>query len=317
MSHLFTPLTVHDRLRFEQALTCSREGGTTSLATWAFAPHMIWQDMFAYAWAEIDGWWCLFAEYRDGVFMPLPPLGPLPQGVSHTSCAFKDVVQHVLEYMMTHNKGSAVTRIENVPEELKPRFSELGVTLREKDPDYLYRRQDLVDLKGNRYKAPRAASNRFSRENRAQYRSYDVMDRDECLALFHRWTAQKEAQHVRAGTPSDILARYMLEDAEPSHRCILQSSDALGLVGRVICVDGAIRGYTFGYERSPDVFCILAEVVDRTLSGAAQFLFREFCGDMEAYPFINTMDDSGLTSLARSKRAYHPVRMLSNFIATP
>ncbi|GJL62671.1 MAG: hypothetical protein NPIRA04_13250 [Nitrospirales bacterium] len=295
--------------------TC--EGGTTSLATWAFAPHMMWQELFSYTWAEIDGWWCLFAEYGDGVFMPLPPLGPIPNGGRQDSYPFKDVVNHVVKYMEIKNHGTAVTRIENVPEELKQEFEELGFTVSKKDSDYLYRRQDLVNLKGDRYKVPRAAYNRFCRSHQAQYRSYEMINQDECLALFHRWALQKEAQYSEVGRLEDFSARYMLQDAESAHRIILQSSKLLGLAGRVLCLDGVILGYTFGYERTSDVFCILVEVVDRTVYGAAQFLFREFCREMEPYTFINTMDDSGLPSLACSKRAYHPVQMVSNYIVTP
>jgi len=81
-------------------------------------------------------------------------------------------------------------------------------------------------------------------------------------------------------------------------------------VGETVC------GYTFGYARNPQVFCALVEVADRTILGLAQYLFRELCRECSNYQFINTMDDSGLPSLAHSKRAYHPFRLVSNSIAT-
>jgi hypothetical protein len=92
----------------------------------------------------------------------------------------------------------------------------------------------------------------------------------------------------------------------------------LGLVGRVVRLGATVRGYTFGYRRSASVFCVLLEVADRTIPGLAQFMFRELCREAtgEGYEFINTMDDSGLPGLARSKRAYHPVRLVPSFIAT-
>lgn len=286
------------------------------LAAWAFAPHYVWNEVLSYELAEIDGWWCLFARYVDGMFMPLPPLGPRPGVGLHIANAYRDVVNQAMDFMKGKNHGREVTRIENVPGELKSCFEDMGYTLTSKDPDYLYRRQDIIGLKGDRYKAPRAAYNRFLRAHRARVRPYEMIDRDECLALFHRWAAQKEAQHAQVGMPSDTIAGYMLQDAESAHRVILHSSEPLGLIGRVLWVDGVIRAYTFGFERSSDVFCVLVEVADRTLYGAAQFLFREFCREMEGYAFINTMDDSGLPSLARSKRAYHPIQMVANYIVT-
>ncbi len=57
---------------------------------------------------------------------------------------------------------------------------------------------------------------------------------------------------------------------------------------------------------------------DRSVPGLAQFISREFCREAEAagYEFINTLDDSGLPSLARSKHAYHPVRLVASYMAT-
>ena len=310
-----TPLTLDDRPRFERLVALTQPGGLTPLATWGLPPHYIWRELFSYSWAEVDGWWCLFAEYADGMFMPLPPLGPCSWVGSSNPSPLKDVLAQVMEYMHTRNGGSGVTRIENIPEELRDEFQQWGYKLGLKDPDYLYQTQDLVTLKGDRYKSPRAAYNRFLRAHRVRYAPYRVPDRDACLALLQRWIAQKEETPFTLGSHADTVARYMLKDAVSAHRTALYHYQALGLVGRVVWVNNMIRGYTFGFERSSEVFCVLLEVADRTIYGLAQFLFREFCRELQKYPFINTMDDSGLPSLAKAKRAYHPCRMVANYLA--
>ncbi|HKN87307.1 MAG TPA: hypothetical protein VJV04_10640, partial [Nitrospiraceae bacterium] len=72
------------------------------------------------------------------------------------------------------------------------------------------------------------------------------------------------------------------------------------------------------YFRAPSVFCVLIEIADRSLAGLASYLFREFC--REAYAqgatAINTLDDSSLQTLRRSKQHYHPIRMIPSYIAT-
>jgi len=316
------PLTLDDRPRFERALA----GFQTPLAHYAFAPHVVWRECFSYRWAEVAGCFCLFAEYADGVFMPLPPLrletgerreargereesGRLPLA----ACPSPSVLAACFALMRERNKGTAVSRIENIPEEFKPAFESLGYRLVPKDPDYLYRASDLAGLVGDRYKSQRAACNRFVRVYAtAKLEAYQEADSDECLALFRNWAAQKQQE------PCDELASYMLSDAESAHREALVHHHELGLVGRVVRVGAAIRGYTFGCRRSVSVFCVLFEVADRTIPGLAQFMFKEFCREAagEGYEFVNTMDDSGLPSLARSKRAYHPVQLVTSFIAT-
>lgn len=69
-----SPLTVADRSLVEQALASTDWARETPLAAYAFAPHFIWRELFAYWRADIAGHLCLFAEYEDGLFMPLPPL---------------------------------------------------------------------------------------------------------------------------------------------------------------------------------------------------------------------------------------------------
>lgn len=293
------PLTFADRPYFERACASI----DSPLAAYAFAPHMVWRALFSYSWAEIDGACCLFAEYADGVFMPLPPLG---------SGSFIEPLAQAFAYMRRRNKGSAVSRVENVPDGWKLALESAGFHVIPKDPDYLYYVEDLVRLAGGQYKSQRAACNRFMRERRYRYEPYDDGYRESCLELHRLWTAQQEA---RVLTP---FARRMLEDSAEAHQEALIHYDALGLIGRVVLVDDAVRAYTFGYRRSRSVFCILFEVADRQMPGLAQFIFRAFCREAagQGYRFINTMDDSGLDGLRRSKEAYRPLRLIPSYIVT-
>lgn len=293
------PLGSGDRVRFANALAAS----DSTLAAYHLAPHLIWQSLFSYRWTELAGHLCLFAENQEGMFMPLPPLGPGP---------LNEPVAKAMAIMRERNHRSKITRIENIPGELKPTLEALGYRVTPKDHEYLYRARDLAELRGDRYKSQRAAYNRFVRAGPFHYEPYRDVDRDACLALYRDWCAQQERRGL------DAVARQMLTDSEAAHREALTHCRDLGLVGRVVRMDAAIRAYTFGYERSPSVFCVLLEVADRSIPGLAQFVFREFCREAfgRGCEFINTMDDSGLPSLARSKRAYHPVRLIPSYIAT-
>jgi uncharacterized protein len=317
MSLHLSPLTIKDQFRLHQAIASTLIGGETPLAAWSFPPHFIWKDLLTYSWTEIDGWWCLFAEYPDGLFMPLPPVGPRSKAGSPAAVSLKDVLKQVMEFMDSRNHGSRVTRIENIPASLKEEIQQWGYLFTLKDPDYLYRTADLIHLKGNAYKSQRAAYNRFVRAHHIRLSPYHMIDRDACFALFHRWVHQKEDLSLARSSPNEDLARLMLRDAANAHRVVLQQYRDLGLTGRIVWMDGSVKAYTFGYPRSPEVFCILLEVADRSVYGLAQYLFREFCREFRQYPLVNSMDDSGLPDLARAKRAYHPCQLVPNYIAQP
>ena len=292
------PLTVGDRSRLEQAMTMMN----TSLSAYGFAAHFIWRKHFAYSWCEIADHVCLFAQYADGLYMPLPPLGQGPVAES---------VARAFALMRDRNHGSAVSRIENVPEELRSSLEMLGYRLTPKDPDYFYSVSDLVSLSGDRYKSQRAACNRFIRDHQVQLEPYREDDREACLALYRLWALQQEARGL------DGLALAMLKEAESVHGEALTFHETIGLVGRVVQIDGVICAYTFGYALSSAVFCVLLEVADRSMNGLAQFIFREFCREAfhQGYQFINTMDDSGLERLRISKYAYRPLRFIPSYIA--
>ncbi len=300
-----SPLTLADRPRFERVLAAWE----TPLGAFAFAYHFVWRRLLAYAAADCAGHLCLFAESPDGWFMPLPPL---PAGGEGDRSSFSEALAHVFAFMRERNGARAGTRIENVPEELSPLVEAAGYRVVPKDAEYLYRARDLTRLAGDRYKSQRAACNRFTRLYQYQYAPYRPDDREACLALYRRWADQQAARGL---TP---VARQMLEDSALAHEEALSHAEALGLVGRVVRVDGTVAAYTLGYRRSRSVFCVLLEVADRSLPGLAQVIFQEFCREAAeaGYEFINSLDDAGLPGLAASKRAYRPVRLVSSYVVT-
>ena len=158
------------------------------------------------------------------------------------------------------------------------------------------------------------------------YRPFRPDDVAACLALFQQWQ-----QGVKHDGFSD-LPMHLAKDAEHAHRQGISHAADLGLIGRVVEVDGQIAAYTFGYplnqSKPPSplegegggeggTFCILFEIADRNVKGLGAYIFREFCREHESYELINTMDDSGLQGLRRAKLAYHPIRLVESYIITP
>lgn len=293
------PLTPNDYPRFQQAL----RKVNVQLASYGLPTHLIWRELFTYLWAEYDEYLCLFAEYGDGVFMPLPPIG---------KGSLVRPLEKAWAFMREQNRGSSVSRIENIPEKWKQQWESWGYRLRAKDADYLYEAQALAELRGDPYKSQRAACNRFERMNRYRYMPYQARDREACLDLYRRWAFHKRIYH------DDPVAAHMLSDSLAAHRETMDQCDALGLRGRLVWVDGALAGYTFGFFQTSSLFCILLEVTDRSFAGLSSWVFREVCREayLQGAAFINTMDDSSIGGLARSKQSYRPVQMLRSFIAT-
>jgi Fe-S-cluster containining protein len=299
-----TPLADADRPLFESALKWTR----TELSSYSWPALMVWKDHLQYSWTVIDRQFCLFARYVDGLFMPLPPLG---------ETLIPEAVQKCFARMDSINTHPAVSRIENIPPEQVAGFEAMGFVLKPKEQEYLYEREALVRLAGDRYKTKRWACNRFVRDHRngpVRLEPYRPSDLDDCLEFFDRW----KKQQGKSGPPSSQREEegMMLEDAASVHRRALENFTALGLTGRVVRLDGKIVGYTFGFPLRPGIFCVLLEVADREIAGLAAYLFREFCLELSDYAVIHAMDDSGLERLRAAKLSYHPSKILTSYIAT-
>lgn len=297
------PLTVADAPRYARALVDSGWLAGEPLAAHAFAYHYLWTTLLPYWWMEQDRTLYLFAQSPDGFFLACPPIGAGP------------LVQRVREafaLMRGWNRSSAVSRIENVSETQKDELVRAGFRCGAKPPDYVYDAAALAELKGDGYKSQRALCNRVVREHAVTIDSYRASDREACAVLYERWAVQKR----RSGL--DRMGLLLLEDAEAAHRLACFEGALLGLEGTVARVDGEVHAYTFGYWLTPQVFCVVIEVGDRSMPGLAQLLFRATCRRVveRGGTRINAMDDAGLPGLREAKQAYRPVALVNNWVVT-
>ncbi len=231
--------------------------------------------------------------------MPIPPMG---------ASLSQKVIREAYAFTLEANGAKQIARIENVPAPLIPFFRGMGFHAVQKETEYLYETDALVQLRGDRYKSKRAAYNLLIRNHpAAQLQPYQSAHLGDCLALYESWQQERRKQS------HDDIYRAMLEDSWHSHRTGLMNREELGLIGRVVFIDGILKGYTFGYPLNSKIFCILFEVTDLGIKGLAQFLFRQFCQEQSAYQWINTMDDSGLENLKRVKLSYRPAKQLSSY----
>ena len=297
------PLTPSDAPRVARALEQAQVLRHDTPAAFAFPYHYIWTSLLPYWWMESSHTLFLFAESPDGWFMPLPPLGAGP---------LDQAVEQAFALMQSWNGPSPVSRIENVMESQKHLLECDGNQFRQKEGDYLYSVEALAALAGDHYKSQRALCNRAAREQAIMGEPYRADYQTDCVRLYQRWADQKRNGDL------DQMGKLLLEDAEVAHRLVLHEHERIGLSGTVARINGAIAAYTFGYWVTPQTWCILLEVADRSIPGLAQWVFRETCRTVMAQGAvsINAMDDAGLPGLRAAKVAYRPSAILNTWMIT-
>ncbi|MCX5695927.1 MAG: phosphatidylglycerol lysyltransferase domain-containing protein [Candidatus Omnitrophica bacterium] len=289
-------LFLRDKNKFSSYLNLERH----ALAVYAFANIYIWRRFFDIRWAEIAGSLCVFFQDKIGSFLYIPPLGKTrdPQ-----------VVQENFKILERLNKNPEFAHIENIEEKDKGFYEGLGLECAFKSYDYLCRRTELAQLRGNKFKSKRSSCNFFTKRYDFSYAKLTLKERGSCFKLYNLW-----AQQRNLGNP-DHIYQGMLSDSRVSLKEALVNYADLGFQGAVVKIDKEVKGFTFGFPLSPDTFCILYEITDLSVKGLAQFIFRSFAQELKSYKYINIMDDSGLENLKKVKLSYHPEKLVPAYIA--
>ncbi len=285
------------KLRIEKFLKKKQH----ELSAFSFVSIFLWKDFFDFELKEIDGALCVFAKNNVGCFMYLPPLGKNLSNATVAEC---------FKIMSGHNKGSGVSRIENVTQEDLPLFPAAEYTHFEKSGEYVYTKDDIASLKGNPFKSKRALYNYFVQNYSSSFVPFENSMHQECAALYREWADERRTQN------RDDVYRQMLEENEKVHSLALKNFDMLGLMGRVVLVEGKIRAYSFGFPLNDEMFCVLFEVADLSFKGLPVFIFKEFCADpaLKQFKFINVMDDFGLENIRATKLSFRPIKVIPSYV---
>lgn len=292
------PLRLSDRSWIESLL----DAAPAELGSRTFTGVYIWREHFSYAWTWLHGYFCLFAAYGPHLYMPWPPLA----GPDADPTQWRAAVDAGFDVMASAQDHGAAARIEGVSEAECGRFVAAGYGVLPHAVEYVYRREDLVNLKGNAYKSKRWAWNDFVKQHVFTVDALGDRHVEGCLSLYRQWRDTK----VRQG--SDPMAVAMSRDAESAHRVALTERGALGLSGLVVTIDGRVAGYTLGGPVRPTLFGVWLEITDPARRGLSVYLFREFCRAQTGVEWITALDDSGMESLARAKQSYRPARLVAS-----
>jgi hypothetical protein len=277
-----------------------RESPAQQLSSFSFVNIFAWQEHFSFEFKVLDDCLCVFAGNDLGAFLYLPPLGRSVSAKTMRAC---------FDVMEKKNSGKGVSRIENVPESLLPFFSEDEFTAYLKSREYCYAKEDVVSFKGHAYKSKRNAYNSFVKEHNFLCLPFSKEMLDECQGLYEEW-AKNRRRNCR-----DEIYRHMLEENHDVHRLLMRFHRELGLLGRVVYIDGKARAYTFGYPLNENVFCVLLEVADLKIKGLSVYIFREFCADpeVEKFSLINAMDDFGMENVGKTKMSFRPALLVPTY----
>ena len=169
--------------------------------------------------------------------------------------------------------------------------------------DYIYRTEELAQLRGSKFQPKRNHINRFVARYDWRTESLSGANVADCLALNERWLRGREIGDTERAEQRAL------------HRAF-ENFEALGLRGLVLYADNSPVAFTYGTPISAKTFCTHIEKYDSEVEGAATMINREFARTLsEEFEFVNREDDLGLEGLRFAKLSYHPSLLLEKISA--
>jgi len=169
--------------------------------------------------------------------------------------------------------------------------------------DYLYLREELATLPGNRFHKKKNRINYFAARHDYGVAPFSEQYRAGCRSLLEVWKA------VAAGEEKPSFGLEIEATAEA-----VEKAEQLGLAGVVVTVDGVVRAFSLGERLNPETAVCHFEKADPFMEGLSQLVNREFSRLLfKECRFVNREQDLGDAGLRHAKLSYHPAELVKKF----
>jgi hypothetical protein len=289
------------------------------VSDYTFACNYIWLSTGSGFYAIVNDTFCLFVLASGELSMLLPPLGKKEN-------TYEAMLQ-CFEIMNAHNSHKNYSKIEYIHENMLEGFVDYleegtlifemlqDFIIEKKLVDYIYKVDDLIELKGDNYKSKRNEINKFKKvyEN-FRVEILDIAKHKEGITnLFNKWVSDRTKYMPKEEVETFLDGIYFERFAI---KRLLNDYQNLDVVGMVLYIDDEIKGFTVGERINETTSSVIIEKTDFEILGCAQFIFREFTKYLkEIYnsEYINVGDDMGFENLKKVKMSYRPHKLIPKY----
>jgi uncharacterized protein len=166
--------------------------------------------------------------------------------------------------------------------------------------DFLYLREELATLPGNRFHKKKNRINYFAARHTHEVLTFSAQHLCGCLQLLDEWARVAEVEGNRSfGLEMDATAEA------------LAMADVLGLEGVVVTVEASVRAFAVGERLNRETAVCHFEKADHFMEGLSQLVNREFARLLFTdCRYVNREQDLGEPGLRNAKLSYHPLELV-------
>ncbi|MBP1734107.1 MAG: hypothetical protein H6Q53_394 [Deltaproteobacteria bacterium] len=264
-----------------------------------FTNLFVWRTHYKFQWSIYNDWLVIVSLEGEFGTYAMEPVGPSPRD---------EVTRVVLEWMREEKKEKN-PRIERADERTVSEIEGVQGIIIEPTRDhfdYVYLREDLVNLAGNKYRSKRNHINQLLRTYSYQYSDLAPDHIQDCIELQEKWCILR-----RCEDDMNLLGEW---DAVKE---ILSSYESLDVQGGVVTIENKVMAFTIGQMLNDDTAVVHIEKADPEIPGLYPVINQQFCeNNWQDVRFINREQDLGMPGLREAKLSYYPDHMVKKFRIT-
>ncbi|WP_039766285.1 DUF2156 domain-containing protein [Caldicellulosiruptor sp. F32] len=269
------------------------------IADLTFTNLFMWDPFYDINFTEEDGFLLIMAKPYNQ-----PPFLHGPVGVDTNKLPI--VIEKAKKYFETQGYKFMLKRASRKTIDMLTQCGMKFESLLERDlSDYVYKVQDLVQLKGKKYHAKKNHINKFLRLYGERYEVKKIDD--EIVRLC--WDFECEWYEKRNGQ-NDVGLTFEKLAIERA----IKNFDKLSYEGMIVFIDGEVKAFTFGEPLNKNTVVIHIEKADPDVEGLYTFINNRFLIEFwQNFEFVNREEDLGKEGIRKAKMSYHPFKFAEKF----
>lgn len=209
-----------------------------------------------------------------------------------------EAMRHAEERMRAFN-GPRGWRIRYVQESDALMLVRRGLSISFKQSEYIFDRAAVLAAEGPEFRSLRQELSRARNAGEVATRPYTIGDHPACRAILQQWRDRLVENGMRANGYRSTARCLEVADSFPMPL----------LCGKVVEVDGEVRGFGFSGRLNETYGCNYICITDTNFRGLPQILRVSLMAEFPELPYFNDSNDAGRPGLREQKLRFRPVEM--------
>ena len=279
----------------------------------SFSSLYMWRDINDFTWDILGDYMVIggksHLELEDNVVLPFMEM-PLTCTGTYEPMKLRETIYEAKSIFEREGRPFSMRLIPfpliEVLEKACP--GELRFTVDRPNFDYLYEKNDMIELKGRLLHKKKNHLNYFLKNYEYEYKTLTSAMADEAMEFIDEFNKRKEIP------PHEM---ELLKMEETAMRDVFNNLEDAGYIGGAVYIDGKIEALSVGGIMNNNTVGVHIEKGNVAFRGIYQVINMEFCKHLiSSIKYVNREEDMGLPGLRKAKLSYKPCKMVEKYIAT-